>query len=79
MIEQVAWNKSSLLLANTKVKHTIITTICNENLNRKYLQKLLKIPSCKAWAKRPNGLIKGGRKRKRINLKFNKCFDYSRE
>jgi hypothetical protein len=43
MIEQVAWYKSSLLLENILPKYTNITTIYNEYLNRKYLQKLIKM------------------------------------
>ena len=39
-------------------KCTNITTIYNKYLNIKYLQKLLKMPSKKAWVQRPSGLIK---------------------
>ncbi len=37
--------------------------------NRKYLQKLLKIPNWMAWVRRPSGLVKRGRKCKRFMLR----------
>ena len=49
---------------DTNLKHANITTIYRENYDRKYLQKLLKMTSLKAWVQRPRGLIKSGRKRK---------------
>jgi hypothetical protein len=45
MIEQVAWNKSSLLLKIIFKMHTHY----NYFLNINYLQKLLKMPSRQAW------------------------------
>jgi hypothetical protein len=53
----VALNKSSLLLKIENTKCTNITTIYHEYSNIKYLQKLLKILSWKAWEDRLSGLI----------------------
>jgi hypothetical protein len=43
-----------------EVKHSKITTIFRDNYTEKYLQKLSKMPSWKAWVQRPVGLIKIG-------------------
>jgi hypothetical protein len=49
-------------MEDTKVKHTNITTIYNDNEND--LQKSVKIPNWQAWVQRLSGIIKSGRKRK---------------
>jgi hypothetical protein len=55
MIDQVAWNKSSLLLKN--ILQNIQTTIYVEYLKNVFT-KFIKIPSWEAWVERPSGLIK---------------------
>jgi hypothetical protein len=49
-------------MEDTKVKHTNITTIHNDNENGKYLQKSVKIPNWQAWMERLSGIIKSERK-----------------
>jgi hypothetical protein len=39
-------------------------TPASKDLTRKYLQKLLKMPSWKVWVERPSGLLKEGEKHK---------------
>jgi hypothetical protein len=47
---------------DTKVKHTNIATICNDNYSKKVFTKVIKMPSWKVWVQRPSGLFKSGRK-----------------
>ncbi len=60
MMEQVAWNKSSLLLRfilqNTQTLQLFTTNIKTEGIYK----KLLKITSSKAWVGRPGGILKEG-------------------
>jgi hypothetical protein len=58
MIKQVAWNKSSLILEDTKVKHTNIATIYKGNLQWKVYIKVIKMSRQKAWVQRPSGPMK---------------------
>jgi len=63
MIEQVASNKSSLLLKMLKKTQEHYNYL-QRQLKQKVFTKIIKMPSLRAWAKKPNGLIKRGRKRK---------------
>ena len=45
-------------------KYRNIATIFKSNYNRNSLQKIILMPSLKAWLRRPIGLIKSGRNRK---------------
>ncbi len=50
------------ITVDKKVKHSKIKTIYRDNYIEKFLQKLSKMPSWKAWMQRPVGLIKRGRR-----------------
>jgi hypothetical protein len=39
MIKEAAFNKTSLLIEDTKVKHTNFTSIYKDNYHEKYMQK----------------------------------------
>ncbi len=65
MIEQVACNKSSVLL-KIILQNMQITTIYKDSQNRIFF----KMPRLKAWAKRPTGLIKRGSKRKYFKREY---------
>jgi hypothetical protein len=55
--------KNQVFTEDLNAKVTSITTLYNEHENRNYLEKLLIMPSWKAWVQRPCGLIKRGRKK----------------
>ncbi len=50
-----------LITEDTKPKHTNITTIYRDQLNRKVFTKVIKTLSGKAWVQRPGGLIESER------------------
>ncbi len=61
LIELVSLN----ITEATNVKHTNITTIYRDNYN-KVIAKVIKMSSLKAWVQKPSGLIKRGKKWKRV-------------
>ncbi len=63
MIEQVASNKSSLLLKTLKKTRKDYNYLQRQS-KQELFTKIIKMPSMRAWPKKPNGLIKRGRKRK---------------
>ncbi len=68
MIEQVAWNKLSLLLKFLLQKRPNIKKIIETEI----FYKLIKMPILKPWAKRPCGLIKS---RGRASAFNRECLD----
>ncbi len=61
VIEQVALNKSSLLL---KIEKQNTQTLQLFTKKSKIFTKIIKMASWEAWVKRPSGLIKSGGKHK---------------
>ncbi len=59
IIEQVAWNKSSLLLHIQKLNTQTLQPLTKVIIT-KIFTKVIKIPSWKAWVRTPSGLIKSG-------------------
>jgi hypothetical protein len=60
MIEQVAWNKTSLLLKNILLNTHKHYTYLQSILSRNYLQSYYKMPSRYAWVERSKDLLKEG-------------------
>jgi hypothetical protein len=62
--EQVAWNKSSLLLTII-LQNTQILQQFTKTIKQKLFTKVNNLTSWMAWVEQPAGLIKRGRKCKR--------------
>ncbi len=75
MIEQIALNKSSLILTNI-LQNTQTFQLLTMNIKTEIIhKKLLKMASWMAWGKGSSGLIKRGRNRKHFNWSLQNCFD----
>ncbi len=77
MIEQVASNKSSLLLKMLKKTRKDYNYLQRQS-KQKVFTKIIKMPSLRAWAKKPNGLIKRGRKRKHFKKGIPRMFNQNK-
>jgi hypothetical protein len=49
-------------IEDTKVKHTNIATICDDNYSKKVFTKVIKMPSWKVLVQRSSSPVKSGRK-----------------